>query len=291
MSNKGYTIYFFIYTICILLFSLLVHPIDNETYEMYEKNRFWQPFSILTIAVIYGVFFIKNSKFYQDNKFYCSLMYFTVTTVVLSTTYFLNREIVHHENHQGNNLIHIAHTSVKVWEVGSYLLTLIYTYWLWYRSDKGTEILDEIEKTKKRFGMYRIAPSLFILFIIVVLHTVLIFSNIWWLKGYEILVTLILIILTYIIFNSITKQVVKTTSGYTSLTNGEKEKQEVINKEFKITLKYIERPTLIIFCILFAYASYCTLCGIIHEMETFFSGAIAFELLLSSIVWANTETV
>lgn len=149
-----------------------------------------------------------------------------------------------------------------------------------------------MEKDYDDFGFKRIAPSIFLLLIIVGIHTYISFSNNnQILKEFGILITLFLIIITYFIFNSITKQVVVTTTNINGLSGEDLTKRQTINKEFQNALKYIERPTLIIFCIMFVYALYCSFSGIVHEMETFFSGAIAFELLLSSIVWANTDTV
>lgn len=299
-AKKGYFWFFIVYTIIILIASILLQPIKDVTFEetipIYFKIRFWQFIATLFTASLYYWFFVKEDskfqEFYIGNRFYCSLIYFITTLLILFTIHFLNTEIVSYENQNGRHLLPIAHKSVKIWEVGSYLITTIYTVWLWYFSDNGTKILDDIEKDKKRFGMYTIGPSLLFLLIIVGVHSYIIFSNNnEWLKHYGILLTLFLIILTYIIFNSITKQVVKTTKNLEGLNESDKKERQTIHTEFKSALKFIERPTLIIFCIMFAYATYCSYCGIIHEMETFFSGAIAFELLLSSIVWANTDTV
>lgn len=299
-AKKGYFWFFIVYTIIILIASIMLQPIKDVTFEetipIYFKIRFWQFTATLFTASLYYWFFVKGDSrfqtFYSENRFYCSLIYFTTTLLILFTIHFLNREIVGYENQNGRHLLPIAHKSVKIWEVGSYLITTIYTFWLWYISENGKKIRKDVEKDYDDFGFKLVAPSIFVLIIIVSIHTYIIFfNNVEWLKHYGILLTLFLIILTYVIFNLITKQVVTTTQKIEGLSNGELEKRQTIHKEFKNALKYIERPTLIIFCIMFVYASYCSFSGIVHEMETFFSGAIAFELLLSSIVWANTDTV
>lgn len=299
-AKKGYLYFYFGYVFLMLVISALFQPIKDQTFEMnmpfLSKIRFWQVIATFFTSIFYYILFVKDKSryhsFYNDNRFYCTLIFVTTTLLILFTLHFLNREIVFYETQNGRNLLPIAHKSVKIWEVGSYLITTFYTIWLWYFSDKGTNILDDIEKSKKRFGMYRIAPSIFLLLIIVGIHFYILFSNnIQELKDFGVLITLFLIILTYIIFNLITKQVVETTFNVEGFEGVELTNRITIHKEFKSALKFIERPTLIIFCIMFVYALYCSFSGIVQEMEIFFSGAIAFELLLSSIVWANTKSV
>lgn len=284
------------YFCCISLIDLIwVFVHSSHQYEAaktfyYLENIRWVELGLSLLLIIsYWFVFLQESKylnaFFKTNEFYCKLMYTTAFGVLIFTIHFINWE---------NNDYHNA---VKVWEVASYLITLIYTFWLWYFSDNGTKILDEIEKNEKRFGFKKIAPALLLLLVISVFHSIVIFSpsSLGVLNKCSILLTLLLIFVVYKLFNVITKQVILNTKNAPTNNGTETEEQKTerirINTEFNITLKYIERPTMYIFGTMLVYAGYCTLFGSIHDMEIFFSGAIAFELLLSSIVWSNTETV
>lgn len=144
-AKKGYFWFFILYTLIVLGASIYLQPIKDVTFEetvpIYFKIRFWQFIATLLTAILYYLYFVKeNSRFqsfYTKNRFYCSLIYFTTTLLILFTIHFLNREIVDYENLNGRHLFPIAHKSVKIWEVGSYLITTIYTFWLWYFSDNG----------------------------------------------------------------------------------------------------------------------------------------------------------
>jgi hypothetical protein len=172
--------------------------------------------------------------------------------------------------------------AVKVWEVAAYITTAIYHYWFWQHSKAGEDIQTEIaSKGAKNWRLnVKIFSVVVFLIIISVIHIFILSENEnnWWLSEYGGQISIFLIIIVYSLFIYNDRMVI---------FNGKTHK---FKRDFIVGLRYIDRPILIIFCILFIYAIYTTATGHFHSIEIFFSGAIAFELLLSSIVWANTKT-
>jgi len=192
--------------------------------------------------------------------------------------------------------------AAKSWEVASYLVTLIYTWVFWRDSSKnGRKIIHEVEREKQEDGItpkktmhFQIIATLFLLVIIAAIHTFILFGHyifksltgcgtfeagtiMYELDNFPVIFTIALIVITYGFFLYISYLVTRHC------------KNRQFSRDFKIGLKYVDGPVFVIFCCLFIYSLCLTLSGQVAKMEQFFSGAIAFELLLSSICWANTD--
>jgi hypothetical protein len=174
--------------------------------------------------------------------------------------------------------------ATKAWEVTSYLLTLSYTAWFWFWSPTGKEILKEISSKGDGDGLPaggKIVIAMALIGVVTYLH--LDESNIFKRLHLDEInlapINIFLLSLVYLIFCWIDKLVIRHSS------------KEQVKRDFKVTYNNSDRPSLIAFVALFIYAVFVRVFVKGETMELFFSGAIAFELLLSSIVWANTETV
>jgi hypothetical protein len=260
--------------------SVALHPLWAPHFSLYITVL--ELIFCLIILVAFGVIAThvnaRHNSFYERNKFYCLLMLTTALLITSFSVHFLSLPDVHR--------------ATKVWEVAAYMVTTIYNLWFWFGTSNGHRIQDEIQAVS-RGNHQKVRTTVLLSFItlvlITVIHTIAIFGGMFivdWLwkplATFSILITLSLIIFVYVLFVKLGKLVIDNCST------------QKFKRDFIIGLKYIDRPTLIIFCILFMYAVYTTAFSQFQHMESmeiFFSGAIAFELLLSSIVWANTETV
>lgn len=278
-------IWFCLMVVAIFIF-VIVHDLRGnglDVTEFFEILLF-----LITFEAFYFLFAREGSKFnnfYRVNSFYCKLMILTVAGIIIGNTHFL-QDGTYSKNDAVKGV-------VKVWEVAAYSVTCIYTAWFW-KWGNGTKILDEINSWKPATN---IILAVVLLFFITLIHFIIIFGDVPvkseyfdWVKPFTGLLSIGLIAAVYVLFLYINKSVIDNCDV------------ELYKREFTGALKYIDRPTLIIFCILFLYAVYITVIDVststlyaadnyFHSIEIFFSGAIAFELLLSSIIWANTETV
>lgn len=99
--------------------------------------------------------------------------------------------------------------------------------------------------------------------------------------------TILLLYITYALFCKIAKTVIKNfdTDGNPVDMNKKQIKDDIENG-----LQYTDNPTRIIFLLLTVFAFILCHFKVYEGMEMFFSGAIAFELILSAIAWVNTDT-
>lgn len=252
---------------------------------LYDPNFAWYPilacFSVSSIIYLLGLFvgkkkstllgtIVKTRSFYKDNRFYCWLMSLAIGCIFGLTIYFLTRE-------KPNYLY-----ATKTWEVTSYSLTFLYTGWFWLFNPNGRKILKEI--SSKGDGLpasVNIIIAMTLIGVITYLHLdeINIFRRLHIDEIYLAPINIFLLSIVYYIFCWIDKLVIQHSSD------------DQVKSDFRITYRNSDRPTLIAFAALFLYAAFVAFFVKEETMEFFFSGAIGFELLLSSIVWANTETV
>jgi len=257
------------------------------TVRCYELTIF-----IILYFVFYLVYKNPNSRFhsyYEINTFYCDLMFFMTITIIVSNIHIFNQSQPDLDD------------AAKTWEVASYLVTLIYTWVFWRDRDKnGRKIIYEVERIKEDDGITprasihsQIIITLVLLSLIAGIHTSILFGHfifslltgyadfqrgsfMYQLERFPSIFTIGLILVTYASFLYI---------NYLVITYC---KRRQYSRDFVIGLRYVDFPVFVIFCCLFIYSLCLTLSGNSDQMDRFFSGAIAFELLLSSICWANT---
>jgi hypothetical protein len=204
---------------------------------------------------------------YKDEGFSKIIMMLTILFIILGSFYFLS---IKKDFHNGT----------LVWEFTSYFGTLFYTIWFWYISTNGKEILIKLSKSDPVKSFRIIGPVIALLALITVFHFILIFGkNILcdFLTQNSVIITLALIVIVYIIFYYINSLVIEN-NGTDSLT-----------KELSNTFNCVDKPSLYIFITLLLYSIYVSYTGNLQSMEMFFSGAIAFELLLSGYIWTRTQ--
>jgi hypothetical protein len=257
-------------------------------------------FCLLIFGAFYYFFGRNNSRFneyYRENSFYCKLMAVTLVGILLGNIHFLHSDEAIRQQliKQGfsepeiqQKIIEIElKSTVKVWEVAAYIVTAIYNIWFWFGSNAGKQIFDSLRNVSRN-AIINIILMIVALALVAFLHIIVVLGNLDLLRiqlanrdFLQILFTgqfsIVLIVIVYILYFFIDKSVITHTEGR-------------YQEDFRLMLIYIDKPILYIFIILTIYAGYTTLTGHFHSVEFFFSGAIAFELLLSSIVWANTKT-
>lgn len=282
----------FILSLLAVLFILIIHPqhfVSPGVYSFVDLFRFIE-LGISCVCFFFFYFlFLRNSgyasEFYygnveknkKDNKFYCWLMFFTGVIILILNVHYLNIY-----NKTKNDI----RNSLKVWEISAYLVTTIYSVWFWFSKDRGRLIIKKFTEEEKLPTFFIILLSNFIIILIAFLHSIIYIGNFIFndtlvkiIEKNHTLLSLFLINIVYYFFCKINNKVIN------NLPDSDDAK-----KEFNIMLKYVDRPTFIIFFILLLLLGYTRLIGCNSEMDNFVSGAIAFELLLSSIVWANTNT-
>lgn len=275
-----------------------INDINEENkYKFFESIRLVMIGATTIIALIFYFFVFKkksdNKAFYSTDKFYCDLMYLTVLIGISFTIHFINWETTD------------VHSAIKVWEISAYAVTLIYTFWLWV-FDIGSNIIEIIEhkynadnnqEFKEKWKLIiAIFLSITLLIIITGSHlTVTFYHNF----EFSIQISVFLITITYILFVYISKRMVNLTEKYIDNPKNEKKINHInesikdYQDEFKFGLRYMDNPMQWVFIIMLIYAAYATGLDIfsqketMKELELFFGGAIAFELLLSSFVWAK----
>ncbi len=237
---------------------------------LYNPTYAWYPI-IICITLSFIIYFIgyiikRNgykkilSGFYKSNKTYCWLMAITLLIIGVGNYYYL----FYKESEFTK--------AGKVWEMASCVLTFIYTGWLWYISNIGDKILDGIHQDfRNRTTRMILLAETFLLFVIVIDIICIFNSSQHPILGYT---SIALVIIIFILFVWIDRLIIK------HHTN------ESIKSDFRYGLKNTDYPSLIAFSVLFIYALVTY-----SSMEVFFSGAIAFQLLISSFIWANLETV
>ena len=215
---------------------------------------------------------ISNGKVFKNNRFYCWLMFITSLVLFYANIHLIN---VYHED---------VKSVFKVWEITAYWVTTFYTGWFWLNKKRGGEVLATLPEKQGETGIF-LGVAITLLFGFAVIHTFLFFSETFndgigkFIEENDAVLSLFLIILVYGLFMFLNMMIMKS-------------KDEEVSNEVSIMHRYIDRPTLFIFVIMFAVAAYSRSVSVVclSDMKSFFSGAIAFELILSSIVWANTNT-
>jgi hypothetical protein len=289
-----------IYLIVLFILSIGFVIFHNQVPSELQDNSFVEQVRTIELGSCFLAFFLfwyllyrkgaKLSKFYRGtkdergvvtksgNEFYCLLMLTTALVILFGTVHFLNLKT-------GRDQAAID-GGVKVWEVSGYIVTTLYTFWFWVSPRaKGRPTVKDMTGDKEK-AIISIGLSLLILILFTLLHSYIIFgaiiskTEIYEPFGtYSVAINTVLVFCVYIVFCYIDKVVIRNSTGETL-------------SDFNTMHRFIDRPTLIIFGILSLYAGYTVF--LTHQfqlLDRFFSGAIAFELLLSSIVWANTETV
>lgn len=293
----------FIINTAIFILVIIFMPIndidENNRFKLIESIRIVLLVAVLVIAVIYHSRLVKYANvptaFYYTDKFYCDLMYVALLTGVSFTIHFINWETTN------------IHSAIKVWEITAYTVTFIYTFWLWFIKI-GFNIIEILEhkygssdkqKSIEKWQLITaVGFSLLFLFGIIISHVVVTLTE---LESISMLISVLLIFLTYVLFTYISKKIVILTES--KLENPKQDVDierlnvliEDYQDEFKFGLKYMDYPMMLVFLIMSVYALYATCLDYfaskhtMAELELFFGGAIAFELLLSSFVWAKNN--
>jgi hypothetical protein len=293
---------FFVNTIGFILllsFMPINDIIEENKHNFFETIRITQLIAVFSIALFFYFRVFKKSDnsnaFYSTDKFYCDLMYLTVLVGISFTIHFINWETTD------------VHSAIKVWEISAYAVTLIYTFWLWI-FNIGSNLIDIIENkyssdNKKEINeKYKLIGavilSLLTLIIITIGHlTITFYHN----NKFSIQISVVLITITYFLFVYIAKRMVNLTEKNLENSKNDDKINEINKKideyqhEFKFGLKYMDNPMKWVFVIMVIYAGYATSLDVLwdkhtmEKLEMFFGGAIAFELLLSSFVWAKNN--
>jgi hypothetical protein len=231
-----------------------------------EKGKFLKGY--------FRLFFIGDeTENIKNNCFYCWLMLATTVVIIYFNVHLIN------VGFKDKFIVQ----ALKVWEITAYWLTTIYTCWFWLNKKRGFEVLATMNQKQGVTGIF-LGISITLLLGFAVVHTLLFIGETFnpWIDGFietnETLLSLALIVVVYTLFININIWIINNTSD------------TLIKEDFKTMHKYLDRPTFVIFIIMFFFAFYVRLVGCLSSMENFFSGAIAFELILSSIVYANTNT-
>ena len=246
----------------------------------------------------------KLYTFYNGNKVVSWFFIFTLIIIILGSCYYLFSE-KNHPNFKGAS---------KVWELASYTLTALYTFWFWFlskeKSYKGKYILNALEPNKKVFATLEIALAIFVIVVITLVHfgihspfkvvcsvnsKLFIFysliSKIW--EIFSGAISIFLLFIYYALFCRIARIIIihfDTEDNLKDKSADEKTRNEQIKNDIKNGLQYVDKPTCIAFLILSILAFILCYFKVYEGMEMFFSGAIAFELILSAIAWVNTDT-
>ena len=198
--------------------------------------------------------------FYNSNKFYSKTLGSIICTIVIIDIIILY--IIDEPNYSMIG---------KLWEIASSILTAVYTIWFW-KSEKGIDILDSISETKPKNKVKTTNSMWFailLLVIIVFINFLTLTNNNKWFH----FITLVLMIATFSIF-----------TWMDGLIIGNHTNKDV-EREFRYLKNHSDIPGIIAFILLGLYFIFLQA----HPMELFFSGAIAFQMLFSSFIWANTE--
>lgn len=216
--------------------------------------------------------------FIKENKIFSILFFLALLGISFVTFYFVMKEPLYYSERIG-----------KWWETISCLFTATFTCYYWFISEEGTDILDDLEDYQKKQKLKTILKIISS----VVLLGVIAFINIQTSGIESHHIGLILMILTFLIFVVIDALIIKNyEKKLTNLvTNGAS--TDDINRinsklvSLKNLLNSSDVPGLIAFIILLAYYVVTYFSNI--KMELFFSGAIAFQMLFTSFIWAKTD--
>jgi len=320
----------FLWMIFLCFITSILMPINDENKinnsfinAPFEGLRIQQYLSISIVSIIYW-FLIINPKTrvnnaYKTDKFYIVLIFGSALFGIVFTLHFINWEMHNYDN--------AVHNAVRVWEILSFMITFIYMGWFWFIGDNGMKIrniIDYYESNKKlieaenntddltKFSWkfeHTVVASILSLIFLTIGHLLFVFQPAFIepLMPYSISFSVGLILLTYWSFKNIGNKVIISTEKPIVINENDhkniktykrkvEKNREKFHNEFILGLKYVDYPMYIVFIIMFVYASYCTFVDIRfdtdikHSIELFIGGAIAFELLLSSIMWARTDT-
>ena len=200
-------------------------------------------------------------KFYRANKFFCWLMITTLVVVFVTSVYLSFFCKLSDYSKLGN-----------VWIIASSFITMAYTIWFWRISDNGTDILAKLKlenKKKHAKNLLTIGGVSSILFIVLIFNILMFNKN----GSFYVLYNLILMIVTFWIFLLIDK-----------IIEGNHLDPNVV-RDFKYAINNGDIPGLISFIILLGFY----LVTYQEQMNLFYSGAIAFQMLFISFIWANTD--
>lgn len=222
------------------------------------------------------------SQFYKENKVYVWMLSVSLILIVIANiivVYWLPSIIK----------IDIWISVGKVWEIASCLLTIAFTLWYWFIkesngkfSKSGKQLIELIDDNVKRM-LLRLVISLSLLLMLIVVC-----ANIYFIikGGHRAgVIGVIAVTFVFILFIGIDIVIIKTLE---QLKDNNNLKVDITKEliDFKYALKNSDIPISIAFFALAAYAIFTY-----PQMELFFSGAIGFQLLYSTIIWANLDTI
>lgn len=199
-------------------------------------------------------------KFCMQNKQYVLFLLITLLGIIIFNILFLKGEKSEYKN------------IGKVWEIAGCVLTLVYTYWFWFLSDNGKNLLNKISIKDiriKRLANISIKFALFILILVILGNIYLTIdgnANLGFLS-------LFCAGLIFIIFCHIDSVIIA------ALPQKSKDRRDL-----KFAYYNSDIPTLIAFMFLSIYSLF-----MYENMEIFYSGAMAFQMILSTVIWANTD--
>lgn len=174
----------------------------------------------------------------------------------------------------------------RTWIIFTSVFTAAYTLWFWKsESAKGIFIIDDLKEVERKIKPSEKSKKIvststwvqgniyFSILILIVANVIINLVNID--TNYFDLISIIAMILSFSIFVYIDKLI---------YDNHPEEKTRVI---FKFAKDNSDLPGLVAFGILGIYYLYLSLSG--NPSPLFFNGSIAFSMLFSSVVWANTD--
>lgn len=261
-------------------------------------------FLLFTIVhILFGYYFLspsgKFSTFYygdkkkhkKNNKTYSWLIYSVLQVMLIL--------ILHDLNNNQNNDYNI-HFVLKLWETVSYLVIAFYNWWFWFNKERGKDIVNKHFKGDLGIILW-IYGIVFVTIFLTFFHLLISISDKFcndqtkeWLSAHEVTISLLLITTIYWSFARLDKII------FTNIKKKAKHEPNsvkfnidvnITKRDFNTLYRYVDNPMKFIFLTLFVFSIYLDWINVIGKMEAFFSGAIGFELIFSSIIWANTDTV
>lgn len=220
---------------------------------------------------VYG--YIK--KFIEKNRFFSWLFLFIIVGIVICTCIVFQKFPLEPNPAKAHPVTAYSATG-KVWEIACMIMTSIYTFWFWFLSkdENGNRltILDNVNNDAKQ-KTYIIVSIVLSVVLLIVASLMNIYLVVFGIGIFWHWISLILMVATFIIFWRIDNLVI------------DNHNDENVKKDFLYAKNNSDIPGIISFTFLAIYFLF------LHKypMELFFSGAIAFQMLLSSFVWANTD--
>jgi hypothetical protein len=245
---------FIVFTVWSLAFLLLF---------LFKKRKF-------VVGCAFKFYYGNLEENRKNNIFYCWLMFVMSSILLYFNIHLINIDSID------------IRGACKIWELTAYWVTVLFTGSIWLSKERGRKILATLEDKQGQTGIL-LGIAITTLFFFAIAHTFLFFSTTFndnirnWIEDHDPLLSLGLIIAVYSLFIAINLTI-------------RKSKDPEVKKDITLMHKYVDLPTFFIFVIMFVFAAYAKYVGCLQEISIFFSGAIAFELIFTSIVYACTNT-